>query len=110
MTQEVTITGSGSPVIFSQSGTTDQVFVNDTLGSNAPFSTFAPKIVTSNSSGEIAIQIQDNGAANIAVLAGLVISDSPALTATPISNTALLTLAGTLAVAGWWMLERRQRV
>ena len=31
-------------------------------------------------------------------------------TPTPISNTGLLTLAGTLAVAGWWMLERRQRV
>ena len=30
---------------------------------------------------------------------------------TPISNTALLTLAGMLALAGWWMLERqRQRV
>lgn len=109
MTQEVTITGSGSPVIFSQSGTTDQVFINDTLGSTAPFSTFAPKTVTSNSSGEITVQIQDNGAANIAVLSGLIISDTPPPVATPISNTALLMLAGLLSVAGWWTMEQRRQ-
>ena len=33
-----------------------------------------------------------------------------AVTQTPISNTALLTLAGLLAAAGWWMLERRSKV
>jgi hypothetical protein len=37
-------------------------------------------------------------------------TNAPTPTPAPISNTALLTLAGTLAVAGWWMLERRQRV
>ena len=32
-----------------------------------------------------------------------------AVTQTPISNTALLTLAGMLALAGWWTMEQRQR-
>ena len=41
----------------------------------------------------------------------LALIGAPAPAPTPISNTALLTLAGMLAAAGWWMLERqRQRV
>ena len=83
MTQEVTITGAGAPEVFSQSGTTDQVFINDTLGSNASFSSFSPKTVTSDSAGQVVVQIQDNGAANIAVLSGLLIDDgSPTVTTT----------------------------
>ena len=51
---------------------------------------------------------------NYAAQTGLTVTfviTAPATVPTPISNTALLTIAGMLAMAGWWMMEQqRQRV
>ena len=97
--QLVTITGAGTPTVFSQNFPNDNLFVNGLLGSNAPLSTFAVPI-TADGAGNIQILVQNDLGLD-AGLAGVAISPTA------------LPEPGTLAILGLGLaglgLARRKR-
>lgn len=98
--QDVTITGAGTPVAFTQAWAGNQL-VNRQASSNADLSTFAESI-TANGSGEIAILVDATTAADYAAVPALAIRE---LDATAQSAPALVGIdfgpSGDTSPANW---------
>ena len=87
--QDVTITGAGTPVSFLQNFATNNLFINDAVGSSSqPLSAYA-KTVTADSNGEIAIQVDPHVLTLDVSLGGLAIREivAPELTVSIVASS-----------------------
>jgi V8-like Glu-specific endopeptidase len=75
--QQVTITGEGVPVTFSQNFDSEQLFVNDQLGDNTRQLSEYAQVITANAAGQIVIDITPLGNTDDVVLAGVAIQEVP---------------------------------
>ena len=80
--QDVTITGAGTPLNFPQNFNTNDLFINDAVGSSAQPLSASAKLITSNSAGEIVIQVDPVGQTFDVSLGGVAIREvtAPELT------------------------------
>jgi len=101
--QSVTITGSGAPVMFSQIGPVDSLFFNGSIGSSSQTLESYAQPIQASSSGTIAIDFT-SGPQRYTV-AGVALSFTPAMSATPVPSSMVLVLIG-LAAGGLFYLLR----
>jgi hypothetical protein len=102
--QTVTITGSGAPVILTQSGAAFSLFFNGSVGSSSQTLESYALSVPASSSGTIGV-LFTAGATRYNV-AGVALSATPSISAVPLPNSLFLVLIG-LAAAGAFLLARR---
>jgi hypothetical protein len=104
--QSVTITGSGTPVAFSQIGAADSLFINGSIGSSSQTLESYAVSVPASGTGTIAIQFLGVFPSRYTV-AGVALSSTPLLPASPAPSSMLLVLVG-LAIGGGVYLVRRR--
>lgn len=103
MGQTVTITGSGAPVMLTQSGAAFSLFFNGSIGSSSQTLESYAVSVPASSSGTIAILFTAGATRYNA--AGVALSSTPSISLVPVPNSLLLILIG-FAAAGVFLLIR----
>jgi len=103
--QSVTITGAGAPVAFSQIGPVFSLFFNGSIGSSSQ--TLESYAVPIQASGSGTISIQFASGPQRYTAAGVALSFTPSIPATPVPGSLGLALIG-LATAGLFYFARRR--
>lgn len=106
MGQTVTITGSGAPVMLTQSGAAFSLFVNGSIGSSSQTLESYAQSIQASGSGTIGI-VFTAGATRYNA-AGVALSATPSIPATPLPSSLILVLTG-LAMGSLFYLARRPR-
>lgn len=97
MDQTVTITGSGTPLIFTQSGPDFSLFFNGSIGSSSQTLESYAVAVPASSSGTIGILFA--AGANRYNAAAVALSASPAASVVPLPSSLILVLVGLAGVS-----------
>lgn len=75
ISQRVTITGDGTPVVFDQVFNQNELFVNDQLGDSTRSLAEYAQVITADANGEIVINLDPINGTDDVVLAGVAISE-----------------------------------
>lgn len=106
MNQTVTITGSGAPLVFSQIGAADSIFINGSIGSSSQTLESYALTVQASGSGTITMQFAAGASSPSRYnVAGIALSSMPVVNATPVPSSAILMLVG-LAAIGIFLVGR----
>jgi hypothetical protein len=106
MDQSVTITGSGTPVVFTQSGPDFSLFFNGSIGSSSRTLESYAQAIHASGSGTIGI-LFTAGATRYNV-AGVALSSTPSIPTTPVPNSLVLVLVGLAGAGLFWAANFRR--
>jgi hypothetical protein len=107
MDQSVTITGSGTPLVFTQSGPDFSLFFNGSIGSSSrTLESYAQSVPASNSG---TISILFTAGATRYNAAGVALSATPSVSPVPLPSSLILVLLG-ISAMGLILLARRRAV
>ena len=105
--QSVTITGSGTPVMFNQIGPVNSLFINGSISSSSQTLESYAVSVRASGSGTLTIQFSAVLPSRYTV-AGVALSSTPVLPVSPAPSSLVLVVTG-LAITGVVYLVRRRR-
>ena len=106
MDQSITITGSGTPVMFAQSGPAFALFFNGSIGSSSQaLESYAQPI---HASGSGTIGILFTAGASRYNAAGVALSSTPSIPTTPAPNSLVLVLVGLAGAGFFWAASFRR--
>jgi len=106
MDQTVTITGSGTPVVLTQSGPDFSLFFNGSIGSSSQTLESYAQPIQASGSGTIGILFTAGATRYNA--AGVALSSTPSIPATPAPNSLVLVLVGLVGVGFFWVAGLRR--
>jgi hypothetical protein len=109
MNQSVTITGQGTPVTFNQISGSQQLFVNDSLGSSSQNLYAYAERVTSTAGATLNINVVANGGDNLYAVPGVAIESVVQNQSIPtLSEWGMILMSLVLTGSAFWMIRRRQ--